>query len=150
MLHEISEICDKIALINHGEIIGFDTVDNLEGTIKIRSIDCKLLNPLLPEKLGSIIETLNEKLDQYLDHNLDPDISNIPVRYSPHEQELKIFYVGKKEVRGEILKILVKEFESDFTVVSFYKPKTSRLERIYSQMMKTDNGRIQLLEKENR
>jgi len=44
------------------------------------------------------------------------------------------------------LKILVKEFDSDFTVVSFTQPKTSQLERVYSQMVKnnTPEGTIKL------
>ena len=35
----------------------------------------------------------------------------------------------------EILKILIKEFETDFSVVSFIQPRTSLLERVYSQMV---------------
>jgi len=33
MLHEISEVCDKIALINHGRIVAFDTIENLEKNL---------------------------------------------------------------------------------------------------------------------
>ncbi|MFX1572887.1 MAG: ABC transporter ATP-binding protein [Promethearchaeota archaeon] len=135
LLHEISEVCDKIALINNGSIIGFDTVDNLEGTLKIKSIECKVLDPILPENLGPIINKLTEKLNLYLDKNLDPDISKIPVKYDPKNQRLVIYYDGKKESRGEILKKLIKEFETDFTIISYTKPEVSRLERIYSQMI---------------
>ncbi|MHA1488763.1 MAG: ABC transporter ATP-binding protein [Promethearchaeota archaeon] len=144
MLHEISEICDKIALINHGKVIGFDTIDNLEGGLKTKDIDCLLLDPILPKNLEPIIKKLTEKLDPYLNKNLDSNISKIPIKYFPQEKGFKIYYTGKKKIRGEILKILIKEFESDFTIISFSQPKTSQLERVYSEMI-TDDSEIKLL-----
>ncbi|MFX1313591.1 MAG: ABC transporter ATP-binding protein [Promethearchaeota archaeon] len=141
LLHEISEVCDKIALINNGSIIGFDTVDNLEGSLKVKSIECKLLEPIAPENLGPIINKLTEKLNPYLDLNLDPDISKIPIKYDPKNRGLIIYYDGKKESRGEILKILIKDFDNEFTIISYTKPEVSRLERIYSQMI-TDSMKM--------
>jgi len=87
-----------------------------------------------------------ERLKPYLDQNLDPNISKIPIKYNPEHQGLKMYFDGKSESKGEILKILVKEFDSDFTVVSFTQPKTSQLERVYSQMVKnnTPEGTIKL------
>jgi ABC-type multidrug transport system ATPase subunit len=139
MLYEISEVCDKVALINYGEIIGFDTVENLALKLRTNVLNCILLTPISPEHLGSILARITEKLNPYLDQNLDPTISMIPVRYKPEKQELKIFYDGKAESRGEILKILIKHFESEFTVISFAQSKTSQLEMVYSEMMK-DNS----------
>ena len=136
MLYEISEVCDKIALINYGKIIGFDTVENLASTLRTSVLNCILLKPLESEKLGPIINRLTEKLNPYLDQDLDPDISKIPIKYKPEKRELKFYYDGKVESRGEILKILVKDFELDFTVVSFTQPKTSQLEMVYSEMVK--------------
>jgi ABC-type multidrug transport system ATPase subunit len=146
MLYEISEVCDKIALINYGKIIGFDTVDNLALTLKTSEINCLLLNPMPPEKLAPLLNRLVERLNPYLDQNLDPNTSKIPIRYNPEHQGLKFYFDGKKESKGEILKILVREFESDFTVISFVQPRTNQLERIYSQMVKdnTPEGTIKL------
>jgi ABC-type multidrug transport system ATPase subunit len=146
MLYEISEVCDKIALINYGKIIGFDTVENLALTLKTNEINCILLNPLSAEKLPSLLARMVEKLNPYLDQNLDPNISKIPIAYNPEHQGLKLYFDGKNESKGEILKILVKEFESDFTLVSFIQPRTSQLERVYSQMVKdnTPEGTIKL------
>jgi len=41
---------------------------------------------------------------------------------------------------------LVKEFESDFTIVSFIQPRTTQLERVYSQMVNENSpeGTIKL------
>jgi ABC-2 type transport system ATP-binding protein len=145
MLYEISEVCDKIALINYGKIIGFDTVENLAKTLKTSKLNCELLKPLAPQELESLINRLSEKLSAYLDHNLDPKISKIPVRYKPEKQQLQIFYDGKPESRGEILKTLIKDFETDFIITSFTQSKTSQLEMVYSEMVK-DNE----LERNNR
>jgi len=139
MLYEISEVCDKIALINNGSIIGFDTVENLALTLKTSELNCVVLEPIVASQLESLLNRVSEQLSPYLDKNLDPNISKIPVKYYPEQQGLKIFYNGKNESKGEILKILIKEFESDFTVISFTQPKTSLLERVYTQMVK-DNG----------
>jgi len=139
MLYEISEVCDKIALINHGEIIGFDTVENLALTLRTSVLNCVLLKPIKAEELGPILNRVTEKLNPYLDQNLDPNISKIPVKYKPDKQEFKIYYNGKNESRAEILKILIKDFESYFTVISFTQPKTSQLEMVYSEMVK-DNA----------
>jgi len=141
MLYEISEVCDKIALINYGSIIGFDTVENLALTLKTSELNCELLNSINASELERLIDRLAESLDPYLDKNLDPMISKIPVKYYPEQQGFKIFYDGKNESKGEILKILVKEFESDFTVVSFTQPKTSQLERVYTEMVKDNDAK---------
>ncbi|MFX0018110.1 MAG: ABC transporter ATP-binding protein [Promethearchaeota archaeon] len=136
MLYEISEVCDKIALINYGKIVGFDTVENLAKSLRTNVINCILLKPPNTSDLGLLLNRLSQKLSPYLDQNLDPKISNIPVRYKPEKLELKLYYDGKSESRGEILKTLIKDFESDFTVVAFTQPKTSQLEMVYSEMVK--------------
>jgi ABC-type multidrug transport system ATPase subunit len=146
MLYEIAEICDKIALINYGKIIGFDTVENLALTLKTSEINCVLLNPLPAEKLAPLLTRMVDRLNPYLDQNLDPNTSEIPIKYHPEHQGLKFYFDGKNESKGEILKILVKEFESDFTIVSFIQPRTTQLERVYSQMVNENSpeGTIKL------
>ncbi len=145
MLYEISEVCDKIALINYGSIIGFDSVENLALNLKSSELNCVLLKPLVANELEPLLNHLTERLTPYLDKNLDPKISKIPVKYYPDQQGFKIFYDGKNESKGEILKILVKDFESDFTVISFTQPKTSQLERIYTEMVKDNDSKDKAL-----
>jgi ABC-type multidrug transport system ATPase subunit len=140
MLYEISEVCDKIALINNGSIIGFDTVENLALTLKTSELNCVMFEPIAASELDSLLNRVSEKLSPYLDKNLDPDISKIPVKYFPEQQGFKIFFDGKNESKGEILKILVRDFESDFTVISFTQPKTSQLERVYTQMVEDNDS----------
>ncbi len=144
MLHEISEVCDKIALINHGKIIGFDTIENLEKDLATKEINCQLINSVPSEKLEDIQERLFVKLGPYLDNNLDNDISVSPIKYYPEKHYFKFYYDGKEESRGKILQILILEFRSDFTVTSFTRPKTSKLEQIYVEMIIDDEPRINL------
>ncbi|MGV9172803.1 MAG: ABC transporter ATP-binding protein [Promethearchaeia archaeon] len=136
MLYEISEVCDKVALLNRGKIIAFDTISNLEKTLKTNELSCELLNPISPDKLSPLISTLTERLKPYLDQDLDPGISKLQVKYNPKQRGFNIYYDGKEESKAEILKILVKDFESEFTVTSFTAPRTSQLERIYSEKIK--------------
>ncbi|GAG91560.1 unnamed protein product, partial [marine sediment metagenome] len=89
MLYEISEVCDKIALINYGKIIGFDTVDNLALNLKTKEINCLLLEQVDTEKLAPLLNRMVERLNPYLDQNLDPDISNIPIEYNLEHQGFK-------------------------------------------------------------
>jgi ABC-2 type transport system ATP-binding protein len=144
MLHEISEVCDKIALINHGKIIAFDTIENLEKDLKTKEIDCKLLDPIPSENSESLIRKLHEKLEMYLDKDLDPDISKIPIKYDSDKKTILFYYNGEKRARAEILEILITQFKSDFSVVSYSRPKTSQLERIYSEMIKDESPKITL------
>ena len=135
MLYEISEICDRIAMINRGSIIGFDTVENLASALKTSEIIFEVLEPLTPGELEPLLSRLTEKLNPYLDKDLE---SKIPIEYDPEEKELKILYDGNNNSKGEILKILIKEFESDFTVLAYGQEKTSQLEQVYAQMV-SDN-----------
>jgi ABC-2 type transport system ATP-binding protein len=139
LLYEISEVCDKVALINQGSIINFDTIDNLEKNLKSIELNFEVLNPIPTEMLGSLIKRLTQNLEPYLDKELDPSISKIPIKYKPQENSFTIFYNGVKKARGDILNILFNDFKSDFTLISFSKPKTSSLERIYSQIISDDN-----------
>lgn len=149
LLYEISEVCDKVALINRGKLIGFDTIENLEKTLKIKELECLIIEQFLPENLGPLIKELTESLDPYLDKDLDPQISKIPIKYDPERKGFTIYYSGNEKTRGEILKILIKDFASKFTVIEFTQPKTSQLERIYFQMI-TEDEETSIASKERR
>ncbi|MFX0007952.1 MAG: AAA family ATPase, partial [Candidatus Hermodarchaeota archaeon] len=131
MLFEITEVCDKIALINEGSIIAFDTLENLENLLVTKEIVCELSKPITIEKKDSIIT----KLVQHLEPYLDITISENPVIYNPQEKKIIIYYNGKQESRSEILNILINEFKSEFAIDSFSKPKTSQLEKLYTQLI---------------
>ena len=135
MLYEIAEVCDKIALINQGSIIGFDTINNLENLVITTEIVCKVLHPIPPEKVNSIIKKLIQRLKPYMESDFDSEISIELIKYDPQERNLIISYDGKEESRAHILSILINEFKDEFTITSFSKPITSQLEKIYAQMI---------------
>ena len=136
MLREISEICDKIAFINKGEIIKFDRIENMEKLLKTSEIVCQLLEPIPKERFELVKKKLTEKLAPYLDENINPTISESLIHYQPSNKNLTIHYDGRPESKGEIFKILGKEFESEFTVISFSQSKTSLLEKLYLEEIK--------------
>jgi len=144
MLHEISEVCDKIAIINHGSIIGFNTIDNLEKDLATKEINCHILDPIPLEKLEVITERLVSKLQQYLDNSGDDKSTAVPLKYNPENLLFKFYYDGKRESRGKILEILITEFKSDFTVISYTRPQTSKLEQIYLELIIDDEPKIKL------
>jgi len=136
MLREISEICEKIAFINNGEIIKFDRIENMEKLLKTSEIVCQLLKPIPLERFELVEKKLNEKLAPYLDKNIDPTIVKSPVQYQPSSKNLTIYYDGRPESKGEIFKILGKDFDAEFTVISFSQSKTSLLEKLYLEEIK--------------
>lgn len=140
MLYEISEVCDKIALINHGNIIGFDTIDNLEKLLKKKEIKCQVIDNIQNDKVDDLIINITEKIKNYLDNKLDPHISKCPVVYNNEKKTFKIYYDGKSESRAAILKILVKEF--DLNITAFTQPTASKLESIYSEMIIDDDREV--------
>ncbi len=143
MLHEISEVCDKIALINNGRIIAFDTIENLEKNLKEKELNCQLLYPIPANKLETTINRLNEKLVPYIDHQAEGSLANHDhgVKYNPEKQSFRISYDGARESRGEILEIFRSEFKPDNKIISFSQPKTSKLEQIYLEMIQMDEPR---------
>ena len=150
MLHEISEVCNKIALINHGKIVAFDTIENLEKNIKEKQLNCQIFKPIPIENLKDVIRRLNERLKPYLNNHLDNQFSNEAINYNPDKLIFKIIYDGKRESRGDILEILISQFKPDFKVISFTQPKTSRLERIYLEMITDDEPKLKKILKKKR
>lgn len=146
MLYEITEVCNKIALIDKGSLIEFDTIENLEKLLTTKEIICDIFNPLPIKKKDSILTKLIKILEPYLEDNMNPLISKEPIKYNPQEKKIIIYYDGKEESRVNILQILVDEFKTDFTISSFSIPKTSLLEKLYTQKV-NDNEYIPKLDK---
>lgn len=145
MLHEISEVCDRIALLNHGQIIAFDTIDNLEGKLKTKQLMCEIMEPI-NGNAENIIHRMIERLHPYLDQNLDENISDSPIVYNETDQTFKIYYNSGPDSKVKILRILIEEFKEELKIESYTEPKTSQLERIYSEMIVGDAPRVNIKE----
>lgn len=135
LLNELREVCDKMALINQGTLIGFDTLDNLERKFKIKVILCEILEPLPQEKAENLIEKLFLNLESYLEKDMVNANNREAITYNNKSKTFKIRYDGLEASRSEILTILSSKFKSDFTISSFSEPKSSQFESLYSQFL---------------
>ena len=142
LLTELREVCDKIALINQGVLIGFDTIDNLERDFKTKELICEIVNPIPIERVNDLIIKLIRQLEQFLVAKVDRSNFEGSITYNHQKNFFTICYDGKQTSRSEILNILSKEFESDLTISSFYEPKISQLESLYNQMIKENNKKL--------
>lgn len=127
MIHEMSQLCNKIAFINRGKLIAFDTIENMQKGLKINEITCQFLNPI---NIG--IEKLLRRIIEDLKPYLDTEIKR-PVDYIPEMDVIKIYFDGKKESRARMLEILASNYKSDFTLISYSQPRTNLLEQIYDK-----------------
>ena len=135
LLDELREVCDKIALINQGKLIGFDTLDNLERKFKTKVISCEILKPIPGEKVESLIERLYLNLEAYLEKDKIDTEKKERISYNNKSKTFKIHYDGLEASRSEILTILSTDFKPDFTISSFSEPKDFQFETLYSQLL---------------
>jgi len=140
LLNELREVCDKMALINQGTLIGFDTLDNLERKFKTKVIFCEILKPLPQKKAEKLIEKLLRNLESYLEKDMVNDNNREVITYNNKSKTFKIRYDGLEASRSEILTILTSRFKSDFTISSFSEPKSSQFESLYSQILNQDHN----------
>ncbi len=76
-LEEAEELCDEIAIINHGEVVACDTTDNL-----LRRLDSKTLTVQLTEPIDRVPPQLEGFLVEL------PDPNRLIVRYEPSQTRL--------------------------------------------------------------
>lgn len=141
LLDELREVCDKMALINQGILIGFDTLDNLERKFKIKVIFCEILEPIPQKKAENVIEKLYRNLESYLENDMVNTNNREEITYNNKSKTFKIRYDGLEASRSEILNILSSKFKSDFTISSFSEPKSSQFESLYSQVLDPNHNK---------
>ncbi len=118
MLHEVQEICDSVALIDRGNLLAYDRIENLEKVFKVKKILVELLQPLEKKQIDKI-----QKLE---------GIRAI----SAEDKGLTISFEGSEKDQAELLTTLVKDFNAQ--IVS-YKPSLEALEEVYLQLIKEGN-----------
>jgi ABC-2 type transport system ATP-binding protein len=118
ILSEVSEVCDEVAMIDHGKLIVYDTIPNV--TAKFSAGE-------------NIVEV---GLQRPIDANfVSKSIANIPdvvAAERKDEKKLLIRFKGNLEAQAGILSELVR---MNIGVVS-YKPATSELEDAYLKLIK--------------
>jgi len=97
-LQEAQQLCDRIAIINHGELIALDKTENLLNNILTKKIIFKLK---VPKNIG-------EKLKSGLVINYPkPDL--ISITYNKNENKIEEIISEVKEKNLEILDILTED-----------------------------------------
>jgi ABC-2 type transport system ATP-binding protein len=118
ILSEVSDVCDEVAMIDHGKLVVYDTISNVTSKFSgglnmvqvglARSIDARLVNA---------------------------NISSLPGVVSAEQKDdktLAIRFSGGVDVQERILSDLVR---LDIGVIS-YRPASSELEDVYLKLIK--------------
>ena len=118
ILSEVSDVCDEVAMIDHGKLIVYDTLSNVTAKFSggnnvvevglARPIDDNILTQTITA-LPSVVKA--EKTD---------------------DKNLKIIFNGGLDVQERILNDIVK---LDIGVIS-YKAASSELEEVYLKLIK--------------
>ncbi len=132
MLYEISEICDRIAIINHGELIAVDKIVNLEQKMTIKEIAVELLDPIKNNKIEYYTKDLSERIVPYCVED-----TKAIVQYNENLSGFYIYYDGKPKSRKEIHDIL--SLDLKLPIIGFSKVRSSRLEDLYLDLIETDS-----------
>jgi ABC-2 type transport system ATP-binding protein len=118
ILSEVSEVCDEVAMIDHGKLIVYDTISNVESKFSGGE---------------NMVEVgLQRPIDSRL---LDSTVANLPgvvIAEKKNDMSLKIRFSGGLDVQEQILSALVK---LNIGVIS-YRPASSELEEVYLKLIK--------------
>jgi len=130
LLYEISEVADRIAIIHHGQIIAFDTLDNLEGKAMKSVIHFELLNP--PD----------DNIDEFIKHLKTIIIPSTGIaeeeswiKYDYDSKIFQVFFNGNPKNQTEILKKLL---ENGYEILEYSVPKAGLLESLFMELTKTN------------
>ena len=118
LLAEVAEVCDEVAMIDHGKLLVYDTISNVTAKFSgdANIVEVGLLKPLDPVFVGSTISKL----------------PGVVTAERMDDRNLRIKYSGGMEVQAQILSELV---ELKVPVLSF-RPAASALEDVYLNLIK--------------
>jgi ABC-type multidrug transport system ATPase subunit len=130
----VSEICDRVAIINQGKLMAVDTLKNLEKQLSesqvMVTINKKLDLANVP-KMVELIEPVARKFAESL-----PQLKKNKglVFYDINLPGFRVSFDGSIESQESLLKELVK---LDIGIVEYTIPKTELLERLYIRMVES-------------
>ncbi len=126
LLYEVSEISDRIAIINRGKLVAFDTMENLEGQAKDLRLQIQLAE--LPEDVTQIIIDLETIIRPLTGLNKGDKI----VEFNRVTSTFEVKFDGKIQTQKNILKELIR---NDIDVMDFSVPRTNTLEDLYIKLV---------------
>jgi len=126
LLYEISEVADRIAIINHGELIAFDTLDNLEGKAKKSVIHFELLNP--PD--GNVDDFITQ-LKAFITPLTGIAEEESWIKYDVDNKIFQIFFNGNPNNQSDILRSLL---DNKYKIIEYSVPKAGLLENLFIEL----------------
>lgn len=128
LLYEISEVADRIAIINKGKIIAFDTIDNLESKAKKSIINFELLENPEEDKVKNVLSHLKKLITPHT------GVSNKKnwLNYKKDTNIFQVLFDGDPKNQLMILKTLLK---NDYKVIEFSVPKAGLLENLFIDLI---------------
>ncbi|UCE35936.1 MAG: ABC transporter ATP-binding protein [Thermoplasmata archaeon] len=115
LLFEVQEVCDKVAMINKGQLLTYDEIEKLANLAEVVKVEVQILSPITPEQVKAI-----------QDFN---SVKNLVV-YQPH-----LFVVeleGREPEKAELLANI--QNVEGISVTSFRAVGTA-LENLYMSMI---------------
>ena len=125
LLYEVAEIADRISIINHGNLIACDTLENLEQKAQNSIIQLQLLED------GQILHDPSKTMAEILDC-VGSLLDTPPIRYLPDLHLFELLFDGSPEKQYQILKLLM---DNKFRIIDFSVPKAGLLESLYLQFI---------------
>jgi len=117
ILSEVSEVCDEVAMIDHGKLVVYDTISNVSAKVSggENIVDVGLQRPIDSELVTKKIATL----------------ANVVTAEIKDDKTLRINFSGGLDVQERILSDLVR---MNIGVIS-YRPASSELEDAYLKLI---------------
>ncbi|MGA2385228.1 MAG: ABC transporter ATP-binding protein [Candidatus Bathyarchaeia archaeon] len=118
LLSEVSEVCDEVAMIDHGKLIVYDTISNVTSKFSggANMVEVELLRPINPQLVTQKIAKL----------------SNVTSAEQTNDTNLRIRFSGGLDAQEGILSDLVK---MNIGIIS-YRVAASELEDVYLNLIK--------------
>jgi len=126
LLYEISEVADRIAIIHHGQIIAFDTLDNLERKAMKSVIHFELLNP--PD---DNTDEFIKQLKTIIIPSTGIAEEESWIKYDNDSKIFQVFFNGNPKNQTEILKKLL---ENSYEILEYSVPKAGLLESLFIEL----------------
>jgi ABC-2 type transport system ATP-binding protein len=126
-LYEVSELADRVAILSHGHLIAFDSLDNLEAKAKKSIIQLEIY-PHPNGKASELKTQLTQILSPYIEMSQSKDIVN----YNKETELFEIHFDGDPKNQGQIFKVLAKQ---NLEIISFSVPRAGLLEDIYLDLV---------------
>jgi ABC-2 type transport system ATP-binding protein len=118
LLSEVTDVCDEAALIDHGKLLVYDTIQNLTSRFSGRGgvLEVGLASPCILSEVREAIRKIN-------------GVTGVEIL---DDQNLRLRFVGNTETQAEILSELV----ALRLGVNSFKASSSALEEVYLNLIK--------------